>query len=187
MSEAVAGRAGAGGGLTRAAVTAAAVVLALFVADRLAGWLPWFGVYPAGWELPVSDWVSSAMEWLLEDAAIGGIGFRSVVRGLATLLSVPLEAGTIVLAKGFELPFGEAGVAVPALSWLGVSAALASFAARVGGRRLAVLIFLTVAYLAFFGHWQSAMTTIASILVAVPWASFWVCCCGLARLSPSRL
>ncbi|MCS4503056.1 hypothetical protein KBTX_02374 [wastewater metagenome] len=168
MNEAVAERTGAGGGLSRTAVTVAAVVLALFVADRLAGWLPWLGVYPGSWELPVSDWVSDAMEWLLQDAAIGGIGFRSVVRSLATLLSVPLEAGTLVLAKGFELPFADGGVMLPALSWLGVAAALVLFGARIGGRRLATLLFFTVAYLAFFGQWQSAMTTIASILVAVP-------------------
>ena len=66
---------------------------------------------------------------------------------------------------------GEGSNAVqllPPLSWIAVIAIVTLIGGHAGGRRLAILVGLCFLYLAVFGQWESAMVTLASILVAVP-------------------
>ena len=57
---------------------------------------------------------------------------------------------------------------LPPLPWIAVLAAAAILAYQAGGARLAALAGACFLYLAAFGQWQSAMITLSSIVIAVP-------------------
>ena len=56
----------------------------------------------------------------------------------------------------------------PRLPWVALIGILALMAHYAKGRGLALLVTLCLLYLAVFGQWESAMVTLASILIAVP-------------------
>ena len=124
---------------------------------------------PKRWILPIAGWISAAVDWLINDASFGLFSFRDLTRGLAAALDVPLQAVTALLATG--LLRGEGSTAVqllPPLPWLGVLAAGTLLGLHAGGWRLGLLVGGALGYLAVFGQWQSAMVTLSSIAVAVP-------------------
>ncbi|MBP7242469.1 proline/glycine betaine ABC transporter permease [Amaricoccus sp.] len=124
---------------------------------------------PRGMQIPVARWISAATAWLVDDARIGPVAFRDVTRGLAALLEAPLRAASSLLATGLMRGEGSAAVRLlPPLPWLGVVGAGALLGLHAGGARLAALMAACLGYLAVFGQWQSAMTTLASIAIAVP-------------------
>jgi glycine betaine/proline transport system permease protein len=57
---------------------------------------------------------------------------------------------------------------LPPLSWIAVIAIVALMGYHAGGKRLAALVAGCFVFLAMFGQWDSAMVTLASIVVAVP-------------------
>jgi len=118
---------------------------------------PWAVSYPEAWELPLRAWVGDAMKWLIAQ-------FQFITRGLAWLLEWPLVFARGLLAQGFTV----AGVAVPPLSWIAIIALAVYAGWRLGSRTLALVVLLCLGYLALFGRWESAMVTLASIVVAVP-------------------
>jgi glycine betaine/proline transport system permease protein len=143
-----------------------AVLLALWFAGAR---MEWLAHYPDEWILPLRDWVSEAMRWLVKEATFGLFTFKEFTRGGAWLLNVPLQACLVLLAHGLEIPLGkESSLLIPPLSWLGVLGGVTYLAWRVGSRGLALLVGACFAYLAVFGQWNSAMVTLSSILVAVP-------------------
>ncbi len=112
------------------------------------------------------------MTWLIEQAAIGPLSFRDLTRGLAWLMEWPLWLAGSLLVTGVETGEGSAAVAWTApISWAALTGLLGWLAWRVGGGRLATLVVLAFAYLFVFGQWQSAMVTLASIVIAVPFAA----------------
>lgn len=142
------------------------VLAVLWLAGGQAGWL---NSYPDAWILPLRDWVSEAMRWLVKDASFGLFTFKELTRAFAWLLDLPLQACLILLSRGFNVPLGgDAALLIPPLSWLGVTGALVWSAWRVGDAKLAGLVAGCFGYLAVFGQWNSAMVTLSSILVAVP-------------------
>lgn len=118
--------------------------------------------------LPVSDWVDVAMNWLVRDAAIFGLGLSDVTRALAATAQWPIEVLQKVLAEGWVsgAGFNKTQVLPPA-SWLGVTLAATLLAWRVSGPGLAVFAAFAGAYIALFGLWTSAMMTLASVLFCV--------------------
>ena len=56
----------------------------------------------------------------------------------------------------------------PPLPWIAVVGVVAALGYRFGATRLALLAGSAFLYLAVFGQWASAMTTLASIAIAVP-------------------
>ena len=94
--------------------------------------------------------------------------FHWLTRWLAAVIDVPLEPLTALLAKGYKLPVGEDMVALPRLSWLGIILAAACLGHALGGIRLALLGGLGFLYIAVFRQWDSAMLTLALIVVCVP-------------------
>ncbi|WP_366656023.1 ABC transporter permease subunit [Fodinicurvata sp. EGI_FJ10296] len=160
-------QAAAGYGLRAGAVAVGAIVLAtlLWVA---AGEAEWVMTVPAWMVIPLADWVSVGMDWLMRDAAILGVSVRDVLRGFSSILAIPLDVALAALARGAEIPFGAVDIVLPPFSWIGVAIAALIAAWQLGGRRLTILTALTLAYLVLFGQWVSAMTTFASIAVAVP-------------------
>src|SRR6516162_6060431 len=94
--------------------------------------------------------------------------FFGFTRGITAILAVPLDLATNLLSQGFRIGDGAAAIDLPRLCWVGVTAGFAMAGYALGGRRLAIGTGLCFLYLAFFGQWDSAMTTLALIVVAVP-------------------
>jgi glycine betaine/proline transport system permease protein len=145
-----------GWGLAWAAAFAVAIVIYL-----LADQLPWASVYPRAWIIPAADWINLAMKPLTDI-------FFGFTRGITAILAVPLDLATNLLSQGFRIDDGATAIEIPRLSWVGVTAAVAIAGYALGGVRLALGTGLCFLYLAVFGQWDSAMTTLALIVVAVP-------------------
>ena len=155
------------------------IFLALFVATWLlakysATWfeapsLAWAIDYPKTWVLPLKDYVSAAMKWLVEDAGFGLFSFTDLTRGIAWLIEKPYEFVRAVLATGFFDGIGRrATQIVPPLSWIAVIAAVMALGHYAKSWALAAIVGLAFLYLAVFGQWESAMVTLASVVIAVP-------------------
>ncbi len=149
--------------------------LAIFVASLVFLYLPrgvlpaWALNLPRGWRVPVQAWVSAAMQWLIDDATFGLFTFRELTRFVAAILAVPFDIATDLFATGLLSGQGSAAIEIlPPLPWIGVLAVAAILAYQAGGARLAALAALAFLYLAAFGQWQSAMLTLSSIVIAVP-------------------
>lgn len=157
-------------GRWRSAATWACAAL-LFVLLWRAGAqaLPWAFAVPKGWTLPIAHWITSFTKWLLNEATFGLFTFAEFTRFIAAVIDVPYRLALSVLSTGFLSGRGSAAVQLlPPLSWLGVALCFALLGLWAGGRRLALLVLACFLFILAFGQWQSAMVTLASILVAVP-------------------
>jgi len=147
---------------------------ALMLAATLGLWLgkdlwPWVVKYPRGQAVPLKNWISDIMKWLINDFDLGLFTFKEFTRGIAWVLEWPQWLAKGLLAKGFKIPTGEdAFWLTPTLSWLALIVVLTLLAYRIKDRTLALLIGFCFLYLAVFGQWDSAMITLSSIMVAVP-------------------
>jgi glycine betaine/proline transport system permease protein len=160
-------------GTARSMVVRAAWILAFAVTIWL--WFygrdvaPWTMAWPRRLEFPAMGWISAAMKWLISDATFGLFTFTDLTRGIAWLVQIPYHAALSLLSSGFLSGEGSNAVMIlPPLSWIAVVVIAVLLALRAGDRRLAVLVGACFLYLAVFGQWQSAMVTLASILIAVP-------------------
>jgi glycine betaine/proline transport system permease protein len=115
--------------------------------------------YPDKWELGITKWIGAASKWLVAH-------FQFVTRGLAAILDVPLRAAIAILAKGV-LAQNDA-VLFPRLSWVGILGVVALMGWSLGGLRIGLAVLGYFAYMAFFGQWTGAMTTLASVIICVP-------------------
>ena len=129
----------------------------------------WSRDYPRGWVWDLKDWISAAMKWLINDAGFGLFTFRELTRSVSWVLDWFLTAAYGFLATGFDISgAGDGSVVIPRISWIALIAVVTFFAWKVKDRWLAILVALCFAYLAVFGQWDSAMVTLASIVIAVP-------------------
>jgi glycine betaine/proline transport system permease protein len=148
------------------AVALAAFVMLWLFGKPVAGWA--FDV-PRAWRIPVQRWISDAMKWLVDDATFGLFSFTDLTRFLATLVEVPYRLVLGLLSTGIMDGRGSSAQEIlPPLSWLAVIGVVALMGHFAGGRRLAFIVGGCFAFLAVFGQWDSAMVTLASILIAVP-------------------
>ena len=136
----------------------AAIGLTVLVA--LSG-IPWLNQYPKAWELPLAREVSEVVRWVIK--AIFG-----VTRAISAALEVPVDLALDLLARNFKLGATPDAPVLPRLSWVGVTAAVAIIGYVYGGLRLAALGGVCFLYLALFGQWDSAMKTLALVLICVP-------------------
>ena len=138
------------------------------IAAFLAFWMwgahlaPWAFELPRKWEVPFDTWLSQFVKWLLNDATFGLFTFAQLTRFISALLDAPYQLVLGLLSTGWP----EAGV--PPLSWIGVTALVALLGLRAGGWTLALLVGACFGFIALFGRWDSAMLTLASIVIAVP-------------------
>ena len=129
----------------------------------------WIIRYPKDWELPLDRQISGFLEWLVEEASFGVLTFREMTRGVAGAIDFPYDIARSLLIDGFKSGQGEAAAQiVPPVSWVAVIFAFVALARHAGGWKLATLVGCCMIYLAVFGQWQSAMVTLASVLIAVP-------------------
>lgn len=145
------------------AIALAAFVLLWQFGEGLVGWA--FD-YPKSLIIPAARWISNAMKWLLNEASFGLFTFTELTRFIAAVIDLPYRLALSLLATGFLS--GGAGQVLPPLSWIAVITIVALAGLHAGGQRLALLAGACFAFLAVFGQWNSAMVTLASVLVAVP-------------------
>lgn len=129
----------------------------------------WAFEYPRAWQVPAARWIRNAMDWLVNEASFGLFTFADLTRAIAAIIEFPYRIVMSLISTGFLSGQGSGAVEiVPPLSWLAVVGIVGLMGLYAGGRRLAMLAAGCFLFLAIFGQWDSAMVTLASILVAVP-------------------
>lgn len=129
----------------------------------------WMREVPPQWRLGLDTAISNFMKWLVNDATFGLFTFREATRSISDFLNVLLTAATAIFSTGILRGSGSTAVQLaPPLPWVAVVGIMAALGYRFGGIRLALLAGGAFLYLAVFGQWASAMTTLASIAIAVP-------------------
>lgn len=125
--------------------------------------------YPKAWQIPAARWIGGFITWLVKEAAIGPVAFSDLTRFLADLIDAPYTLVLSLLSTGILSGEGSSAVQLwPPLSWVAVIGLFAMFGLYAGGLPLALTVTLCMGFVAVFGQWQSAMVTLASIIVAVP-------------------
>lgn len=131
--------------------------------------LGWVAEYPTAWIIPLSAYVSAAMKWLVEDANFGLFTFTQMTRALSWLIEQPYLLVRALLAEGFMQGSGRRAVQLfPPFSWIAVIAGVVALGHYARDWVLAALVGAAFLYLAVFGRWESAMITLASVVIAVP-------------------
>ncbi len=129
----------------------------------------WLVKTPRELRVPMKNEISAFMKWLVEDAHFGMFSFTDLTRGLAWLLEQPYALAKALLVSGFVQGLGNEAVQLaPPLTWIAVIFVVAAIGHYAKSFALAAFVGLCFLYLAVFGQWESAMVTLASILIAVP-------------------
>ncbi|WP_422732926.1 ABC transporter permease [Microbaculum marinum] len=152
------------------AVLIASLIVSTYGEDVIE-WLgaDWAYEWPRAWQVPLAAWISAFMDWLVEDATFGLFTFLQLTRFVSWLLEIPLTIATSLLSTGFLKGQGSAAVQVlPPLSWIAVIAVVVAMGFYARGWKLAAFVGACFLYLAVFGQWNSAMVTLSSIVIAVP-------------------
>lgn len=145
--------------------------IALFVGFWLAAkpFAPPAFDYPKAMIVPLAKWISAMMKWLVNEATFGLFSFTELTRFISAVLDIPYTLALSLLSTGFLQGAGSSAVQImPQLPWLAVIGLVALLGHWLGGSRLALLASGCFLFLAIFGQWDSAMVTLASILVAAP-------------------
>ena len=129
----------------------------------------WIIRFPKKYELPLEGWISAFLDWLVNTAHFWLFTFRDLTRSIAVVIEAPYQVLRNLLIEGFQTGLGEQAVQVaPSLSWIAVIAVVVAIGHYARDWALAALVGFCFLYLAVFGQWESAMITLASVLVAVP-------------------
>jgi len=142
---------------------------ATFALYLLSDDLAWLSQYPRAWEIPLRFWISDFMNWLINDATFGLFTFQQLTRAVSWVVQQPYELARSLLSDGFlEGQGSQAVVIFPRVPWLALVGVTALMALQARDGKFAVLIGGCFLYLAVFGQWDSAMVTLSSIVIAVP-------------------
>jgi glycine betaine/proline transport system permease protein len=151
------------------AVWAVALILVVLLWQYGRAAMPWAFDVPKGWAIPAQRWIGGFVKWLVNDATFGLFTFSEFTRAIAAVIDAPYRVVLSLLSTGFLRGEGsQAVVLLPPLSWVAVTAMVGMMGHYAGGWRLAAVVAACFLFIAVFGQWQSAMVTLASILVAVP-------------------
>lgn len=124
---------------------------------------------PAEVQLPVAGWLTAAVKWLTDSAAIGPVTFKDLTRGFSAVIEAPYDLARVLLVDGITEGKGRrATTIIPPLSWVAVTVAAVALGHYARDLALGLLAGALMVYLAVFGQWDSAMVTLASIVIAVP-------------------
>ncbi|MCF8521128.1 MAG: ABC transporter permease subunit [Rhodobacteraceae bacterium] len=131
--------------------------------------VPWAFDYPKAWTVPLARWIGQFTKWLLNEASFGLFTFSELTRFIASMISVPYDIVLGLLSSGLLRGQGSTAIQIlPPVSWIAVIFIFALLGYHAGGRRLAALVTGCLLFVVVFDQWNSAMITLASILVAVP-------------------
>ncbi len=129
----------------------------------------WAFKYPRDWTLPLRFWLSDFMKWLLNDFDLGLFTFREFTRSIAWVIEQPYWLVKSLLSTGILKGQGSGAVVVfPRVSWIAIIGIVALMGLYARDIKLAALVGGCFLYLAVFGQWDSAMVTLSSIIIAVP-------------------
>ncbi len=129
----------------------------------------WLIRVPFAIRIPMKAEIGAFMKWLVEDADFGLFTFTDLTRAIAWVIELPYRLVRALLEAGFLQGQGENAVQIlPPLSWLAVIFVVMAMGYYAGNRKLAAFVGACFLYLAVFGQWDSAMITLASIVIAVP-------------------
>ncbi|NND93116.1 MAG: ABC transporter permease subunit [Granulosicoccus sp.] len=129
----------------------------------------WLIKYPGAWRVDMKSGISRFMQWLIDDASLGPVAFSQLTRGIAWIIEQPYQLVLGFLSSGLVTGQGSNAVQhLPPVSWLAVIVAVAVLGHYARNLWLALLVGVAFSYLAVFGQWDSAMVTLASIIIAVP-------------------
>ncbi|MGB0843830.1 MAG: ABC transporter permease [Alphaproteobacteria bacterium] len=129
----------------------------------------WIVKFPKKYQLKLDGWISSFLDWLVETANFWFFTFKDLTRGIAYMIEVPYQFLRNLLIEGFQTGLGEQAVEIaPSLSWVSIVVMVVLIGYYARDVILATLVGVCFMYLAVFGQWESAMITLASVLVAVP-------------------
>ncbi len=150
-----------------------ALLISILFSNFSRAWFPrWALKFPRKWELPLRQQISEFMNWLIDDASFGLFTFREFTRGISSVLEIPLKFASSLLSTGLMQGVGSDAIQLlPPLSWIAVVGVIAALGYYARDWRLALLGASCFLYLAVFGQWQSAMTTLSSIVITVPLAT----------------
>ncbi|WP_434618960.1 ABC transporter permease [Tabrizicola sp. M-4] len=125
--------------------------------------------YPKAWQIPAAKWIGGFINWLVKEAAIGPVAFADVTRFLAAVIDAPYRFVLSLLSTGVLSGEGSSAVQLwPPLPWVAVIGVFVLLGLWAGGVPLAATLGACMGFVAVFGQWDSAMVTLASIIVAVP-------------------
>jgi len=149
---------------------------------------PWVAVYPQDWILPFKDLLNRLMNWLINDLSFGLFTFKELTRSLAWLLEWPMTWALGIFATGVDIAAaGGQALHIPHLPWIAV-VGLAAILGHAGkGWDLALLAGSAFLYLAVFGQWESAMLTLAAILISVAIGALAGLSIGIAAAGSRRI
>lgn len=134
--------------------------------------IPWAFKYPRAWTVPLRFWISDGMKWLLNYFDLGLFTFRELTRSIAWLIERPYEAIKSLLSTGFLEGQGSYAVEIfPRMSWIALLIGVVLLGRHARDWKLAALAGACFLYLALFDQWDSAMVTLSSILIAVPFGT----------------
>ena len=129
----------------------------------------WVRSFPDEWVRTPADAITASTKWLVNDATLGPVSFTDITRGIAFLVEQPYNFALSLLSEGFVRGVGRrAEQILPQLSWIAVVIIFVLIARRAGGWRLGAVVGGLFGYLVVFGQWDSAMVTLASMVIAVP-------------------
>lgn len=131
--------------------------------------IPWAFEYPRAWTIPLRFWLSDFMKWLMDGLDFGLFTFRELTRSISWLIEQPYEVVRSLLSTGFLKGQGSYAVEVfPRVSWIAILIGVVLLGRYCKDWKLAALAGVCFLYLALFDQWDSAMVTLSSILIAVP-------------------
>ncbi|MCZ4352518.1 ABC transporter permease subunit [Roseovarius aestuarii] len=129
----------------------------------------WIIRFPKQWQLELDGKISTFLDWLVESAGFYFFSFRDLTRAIAAVIEAPYQFFRNLLIEGFSSGIGETATQIlPSLSWIAVIVCVTAIGRYARNWKLAGLVGACFLYLAVFGQWESAMITLASILIAVP-------------------
>ena len=135
----------------------------------LKDWVPWAFKYPKSLIIPFSIWLSDLIKWLMNSFDLGLFTFKELTRFLSWLIEQPYNVFKSFLSHGFLSGQGSYAVEVfPRVSWIAMIVGCVLLGRYAKDWKLAALMGGCLFYLAIFDKWDSAMVTLASIVVAVP-------------------
>ena len=124
-------------------------VIALYAACLLlSAYTPLFSTWPKFLTLPVNDWITTGLGWLLT-------AIKPAARFLSDLLGYPMDWAKLLLNA---LPWPIVIGLVTALGWY------------VGGLAMASLGFFGLIFVLVSGYWYPSMNTLSLVFVSVPLA-----------------
>jgi len=129
----------------------------------------WAMKLPRSLQVSMKGEISAAMAWLVDSAHFGLFSFKDLTRGISWLIEQPYDLARGLLIDGVMVGQGSEAVQVfPPLSWIAVIVTITAMGYYARSWKLGLFVGLCFLYLAAFGQWDSAMITLASIMIAVP-------------------